>query len=98
MNRQQALREIAYRMWEQAGRPTGRDLEFWLKAEALHGLPETGRPRSGPRSRTRSRRGHPETGVVFIRRHGGRERQMVEPGQVPIVGLTRQAQSSQRFR
>ena len=24
----------AYRLWEQAGRPQGRDLEFWVQAEA----------------------------------------------------------------
>ena len=25
---------IAYQLWENAGRPVGRDLEFWLAAEA----------------------------------------------------------------
>ena len=25
---------IAYQLWESAGRPAGRDLEFWLAAEA----------------------------------------------------------------
>src|SRR5437773_2347017 len=24
---------VAYGLWEKAGRPSGRDLEFWLKAE-----------------------------------------------------------------
>ena len=24
----------AYRLWEQAGKPHGRDLEFWIQAEA----------------------------------------------------------------
>jgi hypothetical protein len=24
---------LAYELWEMAGRPTGRDLEFWLAAE-----------------------------------------------------------------
>jgi hypothetical protein len=24
----------AYRLWEQAGRPHGQDLEFWIQAEA----------------------------------------------------------------
>jgi hypothetical protein len=27
------IRRRAEELWEQAGRPTGRDLEFWLKAE-----------------------------------------------------------------
>ena len=32
----------AYRLWENAGRPHGRDLEFWVQAEAqAHGA-ETG--------------------------------------------------------
>jgi hypothetical protein len=25
---------VAYQLWEDAGRPVGRDLEFWLAAEA----------------------------------------------------------------
>jgi Protein of unknown function (DUF2934) len=25
---------VAYRLWEQAGRPAGRDLQFWLDAES----------------------------------------------------------------
>jgi hypothetical protein len=25
---------VAYQLWENAGRPVGRDLEFWLAAEA----------------------------------------------------------------
>ncbi len=25
---------VAYRMWEQAGRPAGQDMQFWLDAEA----------------------------------------------------------------
>ena len=39
MDREQTIRETAYRMWEQAGRPVGHDLEFWLQAEALYGAP-----------------------------------------------------------
>ncbi|HEY0291273.1 MAG TPA: DUF2934 domain-containing protein [Hansschlegelia sp.] len=27
------IRDAAYRLWEQAGQPEGRDREFWLKAE-----------------------------------------------------------------
>lgn len=33
---------LAYQLWEQAGRPVGRDLEFWLAAEAK--LRNTPRP------------------------------------------------------
>jgi hypothetical protein len=27
------IRALAYELWEQNGRPAGRDLEFWLQAE-----------------------------------------------------------------
>lgn len=30
---QQAIREAAYHKWEQAGRPHGDGLEFWLESE-----------------------------------------------------------------
>jgi hypothetical protein len=29
------VREIAYRIWEEEGRPSGRDLDHWLKAEVI---------------------------------------------------------------
>lgn len=44
----------AYQLWEAGGRPAGRDLEFWLQAEAeLHFArrsrsPKTGVSRDGP--------------------------------------------------
>jgi hypothetical protein len=31
---EQAIRERAYFLWEQNGRPAGRDLEFWSHAAA----------------------------------------------------------------
>src|SRR5260221_12169351 len=34
MSRQDRIRERAYQLWEQAGRPSGRDLEHWARAEA----------------------------------------------------------------
>ena len=30
----ETIAERAYSLWEQAGQPTGRDEEFWLRAEA----------------------------------------------------------------
>jgi hypothetical protein len=30
----QAISARAHELWEQNGRPTGRDLEFWLQAES----------------------------------------------------------------
>jgi hypothetical protein len=35
MDREQEIRHIAYQLWEEAGRPFGRDLEFYYKAEAI---------------------------------------------------------------
>ena len=29
-----SVSRVAYQLWEKAGRPAGRDLEFWLAAEA----------------------------------------------------------------
>jgi hypothetical protein len=34
MSRQDRIGERAYQLWEQAGRPSGRDLEHWARAEA----------------------------------------------------------------
>jgi len=31
------IRDAAYRLWEEAGRPHGRDAEFWHEARALVG-------------------------------------------------------------
>ena len=33
MMRRGQVRSRAYELWEQAGRPAGRELEFWLEAE-----------------------------------------------------------------
>jgi Protein of unknown function (DUF2934) len=35
MQRDDAVRSIAYRIWEDEGRPEGRALDHWLKAEGL---------------------------------------------------------------
>jgi hypothetical protein len=32
-NQQHTIRSRAHSLWEQAGRPHGRELEFWLQAE-----------------------------------------------------------------
>jgi hypothetical protein len=32
--REQAIRERAYQIWEAEGRPDGKDLDHWLRAEA----------------------------------------------------------------
>jgi hypothetical protein len=33
-DRNAQIRERAYLLWENEGRPAGRDMEFWLQAEA----------------------------------------------------------------
>ena len=35
MYHDEEMRLIAYRIWEEEGRPEGRDLEHWFKAEAI---------------------------------------------------------------
>jgi len=36
--REQRVRERAHRLWEEAGRPEGRDNEFWNRAELEIGI------------------------------------------------------------
>lgn len=38
--REAHIRERAYRIWEENGRPEGRDAEFWEMAEELIGMEE----------------------------------------------------------
>jgi len=50
--REQQIRERAIQLWEAAGRPAGRDDEFWLEAEAQiqaenEALPDPAPPRGG---------------------------------------------------
>ncbi len=33
MERQEEVKVLAYRMWEDEGRPEGHALDYWLKAE-----------------------------------------------------------------
>ncbi len=39
----QAIREAAYVLWERAGRPCGRETEFWLAAERDYAVNQSGR-------------------------------------------------------
>jgi hypothetical protein len=57
-HRDQAIRERAYTIWEQHGRPEGRTLEHWSQAEAEIGAEqmifaamEKPRPITSPRAR-----------------------------------------------
>jgi hypothetical protein len=35
VEREQRIREIAYRIWQEEGYPHGNEVQHWLKAEAL---------------------------------------------------------------
>ena len=35
MLRRQFIRKIAYEIWEEEGRPDGKDLDHWFRAEAV---------------------------------------------------------------
>jgi hypothetical protein len=51
--RQDDIRHCAYFLWLAAGRPAGRDLEFWFTArEWLHYAPRSRRARAGQKVRT----------------------------------------------
>ena len=41
-----AIQQIAYKLWEEAGRPDNRSLDFWLEAKRIYDA----RPRSIPRN------------------------------------------------
>ena len=56
-DRGQRTAERAYLLWEQEGRPLGRDLEHWLKAEAeLASVPAPWRKPAVRAGNRRSRR------------------------------------------
>jgi hypothetical protein len=42
--REQRIREIAHRLWEEEGSPWGRDNEFWARAERMLAEEEKGGP------------------------------------------------------
>jgi hypothetical protein len=60
MAREEEVRLIAYRLWEEEGCPNGRDCDHWLKAEAI--WEEASRPqprgkadRQAPASKSKAR-------------------------------------------
>lgn len=40
-HREHRIRERAYHLWEQDGRPAGRDLDYWERARELVGMEES---------------------------------------------------------
>ena len=50
------IRELAYRLWEDEGRPTDRELEHWLQAERLISSVETAAPAAAKKPAPRPRK------------------------------------------
>jgi DUF2934 family protein len=54
-NRDEEIRQLAYRLWQEAGCPEGNDIQHWLSAEALwlrdHRAPSDGKPAKGAKPR-----------------------------------------------
>jgi hypothetical protein len=52
---EEEVRQLAYRLWEEAGRPEGKDAAFWALAESrvvgTSGGPEAGGPQATSRRR-----------------------------------------------
>ena len=59
MNRDEEIREVAYKLWQEEGYPHGYEVQHWLKAEAI--WQEKRRPKIKPKQpktlkRTKSRK------------------------------------------
>jgi hypothetical protein len=60
MNRYEWIANRAYRLWEKAGRPSGRDWDFWLAAEIEHDHSQRARPDYRETERRREEEGQQE--------------------------------------
>ena len=47
-NRDEATRQLAYKLWQEDGHPDGYDVEHWLRAQMI--LEEINRPQSKPKA------------------------------------------------
>ena len=59
IEREEEIRELAYRIWEQEGYPHGHDVQHWLSAEAMwheKHRPKTRTRRAKPLRKTKSRK------------------------------------------
>jgi hypothetical protein len=48
---QESVKDISYRLWDEAGRPEGRDQEFWFLAEAA--LAKAQKPKAKPATKAK---------------------------------------------
>jgi hypothetical protein len=62
MAREEEVRLIAYRMWEEEGCPNGRDCEHWLKAEAIWEAASRPQPRNKADRQARPSKAKGKTG------------------------------------
>jgi Protein of unknown function (DUF2934) len=88
MNRYEWIANQAYRLWEKAGRPSGRDLDFWLAAENEHDHSQRRRSDSREKEDRREEegqeKGRPQYGLRELRptdkrAAGKREREHEQP-------------------
>ena len=56
MTREQEIKEIAYRIWEEEGRPEGRDFDHYLRAEKAWDTLKTETGAAAPAVATTARR------------------------------------------
>ncbi len=47
MSAQDQIQKLAYTLWQDAGSPHGRDMDFWLAAEAQLTVGQAAKPRAG---------------------------------------------------
>jgi hypothetical protein len=87
MNRYEWIANRAYCLWEKAGRPSGRDWDFWLAAENEHDHGQRARSDYGENERRREeegqQEGRPQYGLRELRptdkiAAGDREREQEE--------------------
>jgi hypothetical protein len=71
MNRSEWIANRAYSLWEKAGRPSGRDWDFWLAAENEHDHCQRARSDYGENERRREKdgqqQGQPQYGLRELR-------------------------------
>ncbi len=59
MNRDEEIREVAYKLWQEEGYPHGYEVQHWLKAETIwlkEHHPKSNLKQSKPLKRTKSRK------------------------------------------
>jgi Protein of unknown function (DUF2934) len=72
--RDEQIRELAYRIWQEEGYPHGYEVQHWLKAETIwqekhrpHSEPEYSKPVPSKRTKAQSNRNRRKT--IVIPRH-----------------------------